>query len=87
MTRSTSILTFLFWCFSASCSNESRTDHTIIPLQKDSMMEEAIVEEKISTKSNFLIDLSNEKSIEKLLCQGWVMDDDKDILIANNDTE
>jgi hypothetical protein len=86
MTRTTVILTFLMLCLFTACSNESTIDRTIIPVQQDSLVQEAIIEEQVSS-SNLLVDLSYEKNIQKLLSQGWVMEDDQDILKDNNEAE
>ncbi len=86
MTRTAAILTFLVLCLFTACSNEKSTDHTIIPVSLDSLVEEPIVEKQVSS-SSLLVDLSREKNIQRLLCQGWVMEDDQDILRDNNEAE
>lgn len=85
MIKTTGIFILLILCLFTACSDNSRTDHTIIPKPEDSTVTEAIVEEQVS--GSMLVDLSQEKNIEKLLCQGWVMEDDRDVLIDNNEPE
>jgi hypothetical protein len=78
----------------SSCSDNGNSSSDIKEVKSDTEAEP--VEESPGTSGNNkktipasakLVSLAGETDIEKLLCQGWVMDDDADVLASNNDPE
>lgn len=78
-----------------ACNDTSRSDHDSIATVTTDTAVVAVAEESRGTvrKKNNLpasdkfISLRDETSIDKLLCQGWVMDDDVDVPANNNEPE
>jgi hypothetical protein len=79
------LILFLF-----GCSENSKSDNVIQSPTADSMNVDenagtAAVDEKMYNGT--LTDLSKERNIEKLLCQGWEMEDDMEMIENNGDAE
>lgn len=68
-----------------NCSENNRKDTTVVQAPEEERI--SVVEEKTSLTSTSLVDLSKEKNIQSLLCQGWIMDDDIAVINENGDAE
>ena len=81
----TIIIFYIVLLLFTNCSEGTKKDSTVIPATGE---ESAAAEEEKATLSNTsLIDLSKEKNIQKLLCQGWVMDDDIEVMESNGNAQ
>ena len=78
----------------SSCNDSGKPTADTVEAMPDTVV--AAVQESPGTSGNNkkaipasekLVSLAGETDIEKLLCQGWMMDDDADVLASNNDPE
>jgi hypothetical protein len=87
--KKTFLFSFAFVMILSACSDSGTKDtagakkdeaESAAPQSGNSKTGKVLASEKF-------INLEGETDIEKLLCQGWVMDDDVDILESNNEPE
>lgn len=88
------ILSCLLSILLIGCNDNSRSNRDTVTVSPDSsvapLIEEAPVagsKKRTIPASDKFISLQQETSIDKLLCQGWVMDDDADVPANNNEPE
>jgi hypothetical protein len=70
--------------FFTSC-NENSQKKSIEPAPDEETV--SVVVEKNTSPGSSLVDLSKEKNIQALLCQGWVMDDDIAVIESNGNAQ
>lgn len=81
----TIIIFYIIALLFTNCSENTRKETTVIPAPDEETI--SVVEEKDAALHSSLVDLSKEKSIEALLCQGWVMDDDIEVMENNGNAQ